>query len=127
MALNIFKELMVKSDNSGEKSTILKPLSWLISILIGGLGLSFYLKAPTWTSILFASIICIIVLLFIFSYVFCLFTDKDALRSEKFSIQKMAIEKGLLGDNISGIQSYNSGSETLGESPNVIDDNSENL
>ena len=29
-------------------------------------------------------------------------TDKDALRSEKFTIQKLAIEKGLYGDSLTG-------------------------
>ena len=38
-------------------------------------------------------------ILFLFAYVFCLLKDRDALRSEKFSIRKMEIERGIYGDN----------------------------
>jgi hypothetical protein len=34
---------------------------------------------------------------------FCLVRDRDALRSEKYALNKMAIEHGLLGDSASGI------------------------
>lgn len=97
------KELFERSDTSGSKSTILKPLTWLISILIGGFIFLINFKAPNWTIILFSIVICIILILFIFVYIFCLIKDRDALRSEKYSIQKMAIEKGIIGDNLSGI------------------------
>ena len=36
---------------------------------------------------------------FIFAFVYCLLNDRDALRSEKFSLRKMEIEKGLYGDS----------------------------
>lgn len=88
MSLNFIKELMVRTDNSGEKSTILKPLTWLISILVGSMILANYLNLPKWIIIMFSIIVALIIILFIFSYVYCLFTDRDALRSEKFSIQK---------------------------------------
>jgi hypothetical protein len=31
--------------------------------------------------------------------------DRDSLRSERYSIQKLAIEKEIVGDNISGVLS----------------------
>ena len=48
-------------------------------------------------------VLTLILLLYVFSYLFCLFNDRDALRSERFSIQKFAIEKGVVGDNLQGI------------------------
>ena len=39
----------------------------------------------------------------LFAYVFCLFKDRDALRSESFSLRKMEIEKGLYGDSDMGL------------------------
>ena len=103
MGITGIKELFERSDASGSKSTILKPLSWFLSIVIGGLILLIKIAAPNWTIILFAIITCIAIFLFFFTYVFCLFKDRDALRSEKYSIQKMAIEKGIVGDNLAGI------------------------
>ncbi len=41
-------------------------------------------------------------LLYLVAYVFFALTDKDALRSEKFFLQKMAIEKGFIGDDLTG-------------------------
>ena len=36
-------------------------------------------------------------------YIYCLINDRDSLRSEKFTIQKLAIEKGIMGDDVTGI------------------------
>ena len=43
------------------------------------------------------------VILFFCAFVYFAVTDKDALRSERFGIQKMAIEKGYIGDSMSGL------------------------
>lgn len=37
-----------------------------------------------------------------FAYVYCLLYDRDALRSERYSLQKMAIEHGMIGDSKTG-------------------------
>jgi len=103
MAITGIKELFERSDASGSRSTILKPLTWFLSLIIGGLIISIKLKAPTGIIVLFAISVCLAILLFFFAYIYCLFKDPDALRSEKYSIQKMAIEKGIIGDNIVGI------------------------
>ena len=39
----------------------------------------------------------------LFRFMFCLFKDRDALRSERFSLRKMEIEKGLYGDSDLGL------------------------
>ena len=103
MAINIIKELLHKSDASGSRSTILKPLTWFISVIIVGIVLLLKFESPNWLIIMFSIIMGLSILVFFFAYVYCLFTDKDAIRSEKYSIQKLAIEKGLYGDNVSGI------------------------
>ncbi len=36
-------------------------------------------------------------------FVFCIRKDPDMLRSETYSIQKLAIERGLVGDSTAGI------------------------
>ena len=43
--------------------------------------------------------------LYLGAYVYCLVTDRDALRSETYTIQKMAIEKGFVGDSLTGVLS----------------------
>jgi hypothetical protein len=103
MTYSIIRELLHKSDASGSRSTILKPLTWFISVVIGGLILFIKIESPKWIIIMFSVIMGLSIVIFFFTYVFCLFTDKDAIRSEKYSIQKLAIEKGLYGDSTSGI------------------------
>ena len=39
---------------------------------------------------------------YVFSYVYLLFKDRDALRSERFTLSKIAMEKGYYGDSLTG-------------------------
>ena len=103
MAVTGFKELLARSDSSGSRSTILKPITWFISILIVGFTTLVEIKASQWIVALFFLLIIVTVGVFFYAYIYCLHKDRDALRSEKFTIQKMAIEKGFVGDDISGI------------------------
>ena len=52
-------------------------------------------------SLFLCTIVTIIV--YVFAYIYLLLHDRDALRSEKYSIQKLAIEHGLVGDSETGI------------------------
>ena len=103
MAVNIFRELLHQSDASGSRSTILKPMTWFISVIIGGIIFLLKFNSPQWLIIMFSIIMGLAIITFLFAYIFCLFTDKDAIRSEKYSIQKMAIEKGVYGDSSTGV------------------------
>lgn len=116
----MFKELLERSDSSGSKSTILKPLAWFLSVFIGGMVLLIRVNAPSWTIIFFSIIIGLGISIFCFAFIYCLFKDRDALRSEKYSIQKMAIEKGVYGDNIVGLIHSNE-PKALNESKNFSD------
>ena len=122
--MSIIRALLSHSDASGSRSTILKPLTWLLGILLAVLLAAFRLGAPAWFCYLLAGIILVAVLLFFFAYGFCLFKDRDALRSESFSLRKMEIEKGLYGDSDLGliqrseretVKGHLSNSESAGE------------
>ncbi len=105
--MDILRELFHSTDASGSRSTILKPVTWMISVLLSGDVLLVKIGAPEWLIFMVSGFILLVFLLFMFAYVYCLFTDKDAIRSEKYSIQKMAIEKGVFGDNVAGIVQMN--------------------
>lgn len=47
--------------------------------------------------------LALFLLLYASSYIFFALTDPDALRSEKYKLQKMAIEQGLYGDSGIGL------------------------
>lgn len=97
-----FTHLLQHSDASGSKSTILKPLNWLLISLASILITLTYIKAPVAFIYIIFGLLVITFVLIIGTYIYCLRKNPDALRSETFSIQKMALEKGVYGDSTSG-------------------------
>ena len=61
------------------------------------------LDTPTWVAITIMVFIGVTLAMYLVAYVYCLINDKEALRSETYSIQKLAIEKGFVGDNLAGV------------------------
>jgi membrane protein YdbS with pleckstrin-like domain len=101
--INLLSQLREQLHATLSRSDILRPLAWLVGTLfVGSLG-AFYIGAPWWFSTMLAVLLAVAVLLQIFTYIYCLFTDKDALRSEKYSLHKMAIEHGIYGDSHTGL------------------------
>lgn len=84
---------------SGSRSTVLNPLAWLIGLCASASIASFHYGTPSWLGTMFGVLSGLSIVLYLASYVFFGATDKDALRSEKFSIQKLAIQKGFIGDD----------------------------
>ena len=101
--LQFITSLLQHATAEGSRSTVLRPLSWLAGICVVGLLGCLEFKAPDWITDMFAVMIALAFLLFIGAYIYCLMNDREALRSEKYSIQRLAIEKGLLGDSTSGM------------------------
>jgi hypothetical protein len=82
---------------------VLKPLGWGVSIAIAALLSSAYFHLEPWIVYMFAVFACLGMALYLGAYLYCLFTDRDALRSETYTIQKLAIEKGFVGDSLTGV------------------------
>jgi hypothetical protein len=78
-------------------------LAWLVGILATATVALPLAKAPEWLLALLAIFLTISIGLYLFAYLYCLFRDRDALRSERYSLHKMAIEHGIYGDSTSGI------------------------
>jgi hypothetical protein len=88
---------------SGARSTALQPLAWLAGILTVGLVFAPSRNAPSWVLGVFAGLLGVSVAIFLCSYIYFALNQPDALRSEKFTLSKMAIEKNLIGDNRAGL------------------------
>lgn len=111
--LRIFKEFIQKHSAAGSRSSALAPLSWMAVLLIIALIICIQFKAISWIITILVIGVCLNFILFLSAYIYFMLTDKDALRSEKFTIQKMAIEKGLIGDNLQGIISLQNSNKSL--------------
>ena len=72
-------------------------------MLILGLALLPFHNAPDWLLILFAILLGLSVAIFLASYIYFALKNPDALRSERFTLSKMAIEKNLIGDDVAGL------------------------
>lgn len=102
--LALIKSFLEQATAQGSRSTALRPLGWLMSICVAAVISAIWVVAPAWVTILFAIFAVLTITMYLASYGYCLFTGKsDLLRSESYSIQRLAIEKGMIGDNKAGL------------------------
>src|SRR5688572_15941049 len=97
--MRLIRAFLEQASEQGSRSTVLKPLGWMMALLVSAVLAAFYLNSPFWVGMLFAVFTVITMALYLFAYLYCMFRDRDALRSETYSIQKLAIEKGFVGDS----------------------------
>ena len=99
----LLQALMQQATAGGSRSTALKPLGWLLGMLLSTSVTSSFIKAPEWLTLTFVALTVLSFLIYIGAYIFLLLRDRDALRSEKFSLQKLAIQHSLVGDSETGL------------------------
>lgn len=93
------KHILEYATSQGYKANVVKPIlgGLVVSILIIVSGLYFHSKMVAVFGIVLASIFAIA---FFVAYFFCLIKDPNLLRSERFNLEKAAIEKATLkGDS----------------------------
>ena len=96
-------QLLRKSAAGGSKSTVLNPLAWLVAIEFAGLAASLKYGAPEWVIQVIVGLLVLSAVVYVAAYVFFGLTNSDALRSERFFLSKLAIEKSARGDNLVGL------------------------
>jgi hypothetical protein len=84
------------------KSTVLKSLTGFICVT-GLLALLAYSNpAASWLGLAFGVMALLGMVSFLAAYWYFAITNSEALRSEHFTLEKMAIEKGFRGDDVTG-------------------------
>lgn len=101
--LQVVSMLREQMNATLSRSDVLKPMSWLIGILSTATVAALFAMPPEWILVALVATLIVMTVLYALAYGFCLFADRDALRSERYSLHKMAIEHGIYGDSISGI------------------------
>jgi hypothetical protein len=125
MASGILRLFMQQASVHGARSTALNALLISSGTLLSALMVASFLDAEKWVMVLVSVMIGINFTAFIFACMFLLFKDRDALRSERFTLSKMAMEKSLTGDTLAGFQmleSYDDTSHSLGYRANEPND-----
>jgi hypothetical protein len=85
------------------RTDVLVPLVMLVGMLLIALLILVAEKAASWLVIVMLAIFVVVIFLYGFAYLYCLFRNIDALRSDKFVLAKNAIDRGLLGDSLQGL------------------------
>ena len=98
------RALISRSSASGGRSTALHPLGWLAGILTTGLIGAIAYKPPEWVLVTLAVFLGLTILVYLVTYIGFSIKNPDALRSEKFTLSKMALEKNLIGDSQFGLK-----------------------
>lgn len=101
--MNLIRELLSRSTADGSRTNALNHLQWMIAAFLAALLAAGHYNLPMQLIWLFAFILLVLVVCYLGSHFFFMVKNPDALRSEKFTIQKMAIERGLVGDSLFGM------------------------
>ena len=99
----LIRSFLSQANARGARSTALHSLQWALGLLLACLPPLLLAKAPEWLIGLVIALVVAVLLVFLVAYVYLLLRNPDALRSEEFSLSKMAMERGLVGDNLSGL------------------------
>ena len=84
------------------KSTVLKSLGWLLFLLLTATVSASRVSDQLWLVVLLALMTGLTVLVYLSAFIYFALTDSDALRSERFTLQKIGIEHGYIGDDLTG-------------------------
>ena len=102
MGLEIFQSLLQQSSAQGSRTTALQPVIWISSLVMASMVTSISVHAPQWVLVFLGCIMTVLLATFVFAYVYFALRNPDALRSERFTLTKMQIEKNQLGDTVHG-------------------------
>lgn len=108
-------EALLRNQGWSRRSTALTTVSPLLAVVfVGGtLFIRYAASGPLWLTVIFTVAICLVILVFLSAFVYCLLKEPDLLRSERYGLEKMAIERGVLGDDIQGRIEDTSGIKSL--------------
>lgn len=101
--LQMIREFFLASEVAGSRSTALQSVLAFFGLLLGGTLVAALAGADRWLVAALAIASGIDFVTFLIAFFYLLAKDPDALRSERFTLQKMALERGLVGDNIGGL------------------------
>ena len=101
--VELIRSLLQQARVQGSRSTAINPLAWAFGIALSALLIALrIISTPPWILYLLGILAATVLLAFLAAYFFLLVKDRDALRSETFTLSKMAIERSVMGDNIVG-------------------------
>lgn len=105
--MELLRELLSRSTADGSRTNALNHLQWMLTAVLVSVLIAFYQKAPDVLIYFLCAILIVLLVAYLVTHFYFMVRNPDALRSEKFTIEKMALERGLVGDNLSGVRKPN--------------------
>jgi len=94
--------ILQQATSQGYRSNVVKPLMGMVIILLCATAVLFYVKFFLFATIIGGLAIAIVVA-FLIAYFYCLWKNPDLLRSERYNLEKTAMEKtSITGDSLNG-------------------------
>ena len=101
--MDYVKHILQQANSFGSRSSILSILAWILGSLLCATTLASIFNADKLILIGLFILVVIMIIAILVAFLFCLFTNKtDILRSEKFNIEKLALEKHVPEDSLNG-------------------------
>ncbi len=110
--IELFRSLLQQATAQGSRANALNPLAWAFGMSLSALLVAARISAaPTWLLVLLGIAVGGTGIAFLVAYFILLFVDRDALRSERFTLSKLAIEKSVTGDSLRGFTAIDLGDQ----------------
>jgi hypothetical protein len=100
--IELIRSFLQQASSQGSRSTALNPLGWALAIVLTALLGASVAHLPPWILSFLVVFASVLIAAYLVAYFFLLVKDRDALRSERFHLSKMAIERSITGDNLAG-------------------------
>jgi hypothetical protein len=101
--IELFNSLLQSATAQGSRANALNPLAWAFGLALSALLVATRIpQTPAWLLEFLGCVVALVGIAFLTAYFILLFVDRDALRSERFTLSKMALEKSILGDSTHG-------------------------
>ena len=101
--VQVLHDVTAHARTQGSRRNALASLGWLIGLLLPAMIVSVSLDLPTPFVVILVIAFGLVLVLFVAAYIYFMLKNPDALRSEKYVISKMVIDKGLVGDDLIGL------------------------
>ena len=98
-----FSAILNQVNSIGSRSTVLKELKWIITIFLSAIYFLVDIKASDIMLYIIGVMLFFTFLTFLYTHLICLKKNPELLRSESYSLNKLKIEKGYIGDNLHGL------------------------
>jgi hypothetical protein len=116
--IELFRSLLQQATAQGSRANALNPLAWAFGLSLSALLVAARISgAPQWLLVLLGVAVAGTGIAFLVAYFILLFVDRDALRSERFTLSKLAIENGVTGDSLRGFTALDIGDQNILPAP----------